>query len=375
VPAQNEDDQASREKTIRGKINSVRGALGVSSSGSQVLNISITWDDPARAVQIANAVADALDVDQLDARLEAAKRVSAWLSDRLTEIRRQLSESEEAVEKFRREHGLTRGGATLALTDQQIPDLNAKLVAARTDAADKKARVKFLDDFAAGKKTLDSLPDSLLSGSLLGALRSKLLDVSQRRADLLSRYNSNYPAVVNLEAEKRDVERSIAAEAQRVEQIVKNEYALAQAHLDAIEQTMGAASGQGELSNDDAVRLRELERTAAVNKTLFEEFLQNAKITDEQATFRTRDVRVIMPAQSGGQTFPDRRKILLTALIAGLGLGVGGALAMEMLRPGYTTPREVEEAVGIPVLASVGKLKKNQLFKHGKSIPIEFYQI
>src|SRR5262249_8368084 len=128
VPAQNEDDQASREKTIRGKINSVRGALGVSSSGSQVLNISITWDDPARAVQIANAVADALVVDQLDARLEAAKRVSAWLSDRLTEIRRQLSESEEAVEKFRREHGLTRGGATLALTDQQIADLNAKLV-------------------------------------------------------------------------------------------------------------------------------------------------------------------------------------------------------------------------------------------------------
>src|SRR5262249_9120278 len=63
------------------------------------------------------------------------------------------------------------------------------------------------------------------------------------------------------------------------------------------------------------------------------------------------------------------------ALIAGLGLGVGGALAMEMLRPGFTTPREGEEALGIPVLASVGKLNKKQLFKDGKSIPTEFYQI
>ena len=124
------------------------------------------------------------------------------------------------------------------------------------------------------------------------------------------------------------------------------------------------------LNNDDAVKLRELERTAAVNKTLFEEFLQKAKITDEQATFRPSDVRVIMPAQPGGQSFPNTRRILLMALFAGLGLGVGGALAMEMLKAGFTTPREVEEALGIPVLASVRKLNKSQLVKDGKNVPV-----
>ena len=58
--------------------------------------------------------------------------------------------------KFRKEHGLTRSGPTVALNDQQLADLNSKLVAARTDAAEKKARVDFVDDLAAGKKTLDS---------------------------------------------------------------------------------------------------------------------------------------------------------------------------------------------------------------------------
>ena len=121
--------------------------------------------------------------------------------------------------------------------------------------------------------------------------------------------------------------------------------------------------------------LRELERTAAVNKTLFEEFLQKAKITDEQATFRANDVRVIMPAQTGGQSFPNTRRVLLMALFAGLGLGVGGAFAMEMLKAGFTTPREVEDALGIPVLASVRKMNKSQLVKDGKSIPLPFYQM
>src|SRR5262249_5539 len=149
-------------------------------------------------------------------------------------------------------------------------------------------------------------------------------------------------------------------ETQRMAQAVRSDYSLAKARLDVVERSMREATGQGELDNDDTVRLRELERTAAVNKSLFEDFLQKAKITDEQSTFRTRDVRVIMPAQPGGQSFPNTRKILMMALFAGLGLGVGGALAKEKLKVGFTTPREVEQALGLPVLASVRKLKKSE---------------
>src|SRR6266567_3499382 len=77
-------------------------------------------------------------------------------------------------------HGLTRSGPTVALNDQQLADLNSKLIAARTEAAEKKARINFLADLAAGKKTLDSLPDSLQSASsMMAALRGKLADASQ----------------------------------------------------------------------------------------------------------------------------------------------------------------------------------------------------
>ena len=81
--------------------------------------------------------------------------------------------------------------------------------------------------------------------------------------------------------------------------------------LAATEQAMREATGQGGLNYDDSVRLRELERTAAVNKSLFEDVLQKAKITDEQSTFRPRDARVIMPAQTGGQSFPNSKKSVI----------------------------------------------------------------
>jgi polysaccharide biosynthesis transport protein len=370
---------AAEEQSILGAISGLRGALAVARSGkAQVLSISITSTDPAKAAQLANAVASAYVVNQLDARFESAKQASAWLSDRLVELRQQLRDSEEAVTKFRSEHGLARSGPTIALNDQQLADLNSKLLAARTDAAEKKTRVDFLADVARGKKTLDSLPDILQAkgSDVIVALRGKLAEASQREADLLARYSSRHPAVVNVEAEKRDIERSIAAETQRMIQAVNGEYALANARLATTEQAMREATGQGGLNYEDSVRLRELERTAAVNKSLFEDVLQKAKITDEQSTFRPREARVIMPAQTGGQSFPNTRKVLLTALLVGLGLGVGGAIAIEMLNAGFTGSRQVEDALGIPVLASVGRMDKSKLVsKDGQAVPIVFYHV
>ena len=375
-----ESSTSAEDESILDGINTLRGALAVSRIGqAQVLNISITWTDPVGAAQLANAVANAYVVNQLDARFESAKQASGWLSDRLVELRQQLRDSEEAVTKFRNEHGLAHSSPTIALNDQQLADLNSKLIAARTDAAEKKTRVDFLADVAGGKKTLDSVPDTFQSAgpsNVMGTLRSKLVDASQREADLLSRYSSRHPSVANVEAEKRDLERSITAETQRMIQAVNAEYALAKARVGAAEQAMREATGQGGLNYDDSVRLRELERTAAVNKSLFEDVLQKAKITDEQSTFRPRDARIIMPAQKGGQSAPDTRKILLTALFVGFGLGAGAAFAMEKLNAGFTTPRQAEDALGIPVLASVHRMDESKLLsKDGKAVPLVFYHL
>jgi capsular exopolysaccharide synthesis family protein len=138
---------------------------------------------------------------------------------------------------------------------------------------------------------------------------------------------------------------------------------------------MREATGQGGLETEDAIRLRELERTAVVNKSLFEDFLQKAKIAEERSTFRARDIRVITPAQPGAKSFPRTQFVLIFALFAGIGLGIGGATAKEMLNTGFTSARQIEELLEIPVLASVAMLDKSKLQKDGTSIPVPFFQI
>ena len=104
-------------------IGRLRAALDVQRiQRSYVISIAVTSENPVKAARLANAVADAYVVDQLDARYEAAKRASLWLGERLDGLRDQVRQSEEAVAKFRREHNLqtTNSDTRLAISEQQL---------------------------------------------------------------------------------------------------------------------------------------------------------------------------------------------------------------------------------------------------------------
>ncbi len=351
----------------------LKGAVTVAAGPGYLLIISVTSADPGRAARLANAVADAYLVDKLDTRFEAAKRASTWLSDRLVELRNQLRASEEAVIAFRAQHGLYQSTGNVTLNQQQLSELNAKLVEARADAGQKKARVDLLLTIEANGGSVQSLPDVSNSGAL-PSLRQQAAALSQQEADLLARYGAPHPLVVNVRAQQRDIERAIAAEARRLAAGIKNEYELAQSRVASLDRSLQDVTGQTSAEGATAIRLRELERTVAVNKSLFEDFLQRAKITQQESTFEPREARVITPALlPGAPSYPRKGQYLAVCLVIGLLLGVGGAVAKEMLNAGFTTPKQVEEILGLPLLSSVSHMGSRDLTVGSKIIPIPSY--
>jgi capsular exopolysaccharide synthesis family protein len=355
-------------------VGALKGALKVTRTPKQryVLAISVTSPDPNHAARLANAVTEAFLVDKLDTRFEAAKRASAWLSDRLTGLREQLRESEEAVAAFRAEHGLVQSGS-LTLNQQQVSELNAKLIDARAELAQKSARVSLLNAFLAKGGNLQTMPDIADAGDL-PVLRQRASTLSAEEADLLARFGEAHPRVVNIRAQRRDIDRAIEVETQRLSVRIKNEYQLAQARVTSLEKSLQQATGQTNLDDATAIRLRELERTAAVNKTLFEDYLKQAKLTHEQSTFEPQDVRVITPAlPPGGASYPNTNRFIFISLFVGLLGGVGGALAKEKLDSGFSTPKQVEDLLRLPLLTSANRLTSRERRVDGKSVPI--YQV
>jgi succinoglycan biosynthesis transport protein ExoP len=99
-----------------------------------VLEISYTSLDRHKAARIANAIADAYILDQLDAKFKATRRASTWLQERINELRDEATNSDRAVQDFRVQNQLVETNGRTVI-DQQLGEINTQLVAARAATA------------------------------------------------------------------------------------------------------------------------------------------------------------------------------------------------------------------------------------------------
>jgi exopolysaccharide transport family protein len=363
----------SEEQEAQAQINVLREALRVERAGRTfVIAISVTSLSPEKAARIANGIAKAYIVDQLEARYEYARRASDWLGDRLERLRRELRDSESAIARFRAENNL--GVAVSgAVSEAHVADLNAKLVEARAESVERRTRLEQAQRIVGNGGNPQSIPDVVRS-PIMPALKSQHGQVSQREADLVARYGDRHPLVVNVRAERRDVERQIQAEINRVIANLTHDYEASRIRQEALEKGLGVVVGHRGADNAIAVQLRELERGAAANKTLYESFLSRFKLSEEQANLEVREARIIAPAAlPQSPSFPRTGLVAALALIAGLGAGVGSALLMERLRPGFSNPNEVEDELEVPALASIPLLRPQERVANGRFMSPESF--
>ena len=63
----------------------------------------------------------------------------------------------------------------------------------------------------------------------------------------------------------------------------------------------------------------------------------------------------------GAPSYPRKGQYLTVSLVLGLLLGIGGAVAKEMLNAGFTTPKQIEDVLGLPLLTSVSHMSAREL--------------
>jgi uncharacterized protein involved in exopolysaccharide biosynthesis len=179
-----------------------------------VIEINFRSFSAERAAEIANAIADAYVVDQLEAKYQATRRAGLWLQDRIAELRGQSAAAERAVVEFKTQNNIVDTGGRL-MTEQQLAELNSQLVLAGGQRAEAKAR---LDRIAEIVQT--DVPDATVTDTLrnevITKLRSQYLDLMNREADISGRYSRDHQAAVNLRNQRREIRRAIVDELRRI---------------------------------------------------------------------------------------------------------------------------------------------------------------
>ena len=243
-----------------------------------VIEITFQSIDPDRAAQIANAVADGFIVDQLEAKYQAIQGATAWLQDRLNELRGQASAAERAVVEYKTKNNIVDTGGRL-MNEQQLAELNTALVQARAAKAEAQARLDRItqilrDDNPDPTAAATATVTESLQSPIITQLRQQYLDIAQREALFSSRYGNNHLAVVNLRNRMQEIRRSIIDELKRIAQANKSDYDIAQARENSLEKSLAESVAGSQTTNKAQIELRQLESAAQTYRALYNNFQQ-----------------------------------------------------------------------------------------------------
>ncbi|WP_460451789.1 AAA family ATPase [Alsobacter sp. SYSU BS001988] len=311
-----------------------------------VLQIEYSSDSPALSAKVANAIADAYIVGELDAKYDATKRASLWLNDRISQLREQVENSERAVQNFKAEHRLVSTGRG-TINDQQLADVNNQLVQANAVLAEAQARLERIRDVARSELPDASVADALKS-ELITRLRGQYLDLSSKEADWSTRYGANHAAVTAVRGQMKDVRRSIAEELNRIAETYQSDVEISRARQISLQRSLDTLIEKSEVAGQAQVKLRELESTAQSIKTTYESFLRRATETAQQQTIPLTEARVISAAaEPTKRAFPRVGLFLFGSTLIGCIAGVAVALARDALDHVLRTSRQIEGFLGI----------------------------
>lgn len=366
------DPAVLQEATINRVVDVLVARTDVSRKGlTYVMSLKFTSENSSKSAKISNALADIYVVDQLEAKFDATKKANEWLSARLATLRTQVQDSERAAEIYRTENGLQDTGGT-TLNEQQLSELNAQLILARTNLAEKQAKYTRAKQILGSGGSIESVAD-VLQSQTISALRGQEAELARQQADLSSKYGPRHPSILNIDAQRKDIQRQIGREVQRIVGSIQNEASIAQSRVDSLQSSLNELKGTANMNNQAFVQMRELQREAEANKTVYESFLNRFKETSQQGGLQTPDSRVISEATLPlYPSFPRKGLVGAVALVLSAMFGIGVALLLERLDNSLRTSQEVEEFLGLAHLVSLPLVPSEKGPNGKKMLPQEY---
>ena len=238
-----------------------------------VLEVSFLSRNRDTATKVANAVVHAYIFDQMRSNVSATAEASEWLRDRLAELRNDAMKADTEVQEYIAKNNLITAQPGRTLTEQQLTDLQAQLIRVRGEVAEAKARF----DALSGSEGTD--PGSVatigsFNNPVLTRLRDQYLDMHRQEAEFVSRYGENHPAVADIRQNLQSLRDASREEIRRTAAAFQQEYEVALARLNSLEQSMKETLEATAAGMRAGVSLRILESSAQSYRRLYDAFLQ-----------------------------------------------------------------------------------------------------
>lgn len=369
---------AGNDIDIRREGSRLRGKVKVNPIRlTNLIQIRLESPHPEWAVNVVNKVAEYY-LDQ-HLKVHQTQGVEKFYDEQERALKVELSKSEAALAEFQKSEGVVDVQKELDATLARLARAETSLQETESSVRETEERVRILEAQVREQRENVRTGRTTSNNPVISRIQDRIVQLELERDGLLQRYTKKHRLVMDREREIADLKGRLDAELQNV---MKGEavsltgihdgllqsFLAARAELRALEaRKVSLSRAVAELSSEAA----ELRRKSYVSDRLQEEVNakkaalalyrkkgEEARISEAMDEQRLGNVSVFekagLPLPRGGL---DPFVIGVIAFIVCLGLAVGLAFAIEFFNTAVRNETDVEEDIGLPVLASIQNYK------------------
>jgi succinoglycan biosynthesis transport protein ExoP len=311
---------------------------------SNVITVSYTLPDAARAAEVANAWVQAYIDTTLDLRVEPARQYNGFFDAHGKQLREELERAQAKLSAYQRQHGIVATDERVDIENLRLVELSSQMVALQALANETGGRQRQ----AAGNP--NQMPE-VLSNPVVSGMTAELARQEARQQELGARLGERHPEMQELRAKIGELRSAIAQETRRVTGSIAvnnsvNQGRLAQARA-AVDEQRGKLLQLRAERDEASVLQRDVENA----KRAYDAVMTRASQTSVESQATQTNVSLLKRATAPLSASEPRVTLnLAVGVLAGLLLAAAAALGTEMRDRRLRTPHDVLRGLRVPLL-------------------------
>ncbi len=319
--------------------------------GTRMIEVRFLSPDPQVAADVVNTLVSDYLEQYFKIRYSATAQASEWLAKQLDELKSQVEQSQQRLNQLQKQAGILGTDETHNVVMAKLEELNKQLTAAEANRILKQAVSQIAKSGSA--ELISSLATSNLIGgpggmnpnslALVQSLRSQETELRMQYAQAGSKYGPNYPKLVQMRSQLKEMDAAIHAETDKLAARAENDYVAARSAETMLRASFDDQKSKANQLNDSAIQYTILKREVESSRQLYDDLLKKLKEGGILAGLRSSNVVVIDPARTTAKPALPNYPLNLGL---GFGLGLLGGIALAFLREGFDDTIRTPEQIG-----------------------------
>ena len=265
--------------------------------GSRVISVRYTSRDAELSARVANGIVEEYLNLQSSVKRETTDLAATALETQIERLQGEVKAAQEKVEAWRSQAGLLLGADNQTLDQQQLGEISTQLSDARAAQSQAEARAKLIREQLRSGGSLESA-NEVLNSQLIQRLVERQVELRGRIAELSTTLLPNHPQIRALRSQLDDIDRQVRQEAAKIASGLENEARIQRERVASLNETLDELKTRAGKSNEDQIRLRQLEREAQVKSAQLDQLMTRYREADTRrnAPLLGADARVISRA-------------------------------------------------------------------------------